>query len=104
MPSGVLEEKDTIVGVMGLSRRGMSLDASDGLPVHCIVLLASSPELSERYLEVQTVLARCLGLNWGLQTKLYNSKSPAHAYEALHDDEFEDINYFLEEGDDVSLV
>ena len=51
----------------------------------------------DRQREIQSVLARSIGTSWGLQLQLYNAKSPAHVYEILHTEEFEDFNYFLDE-------
>ncbi len=41
IPHGELPEGYPMVGVMGLSRRGLPFSTPDGRPVHCVVLLAS---------------------------------------------------------------
>ncbi len=97
VPHGRIDSEERIVGVMGISRRGLPFGTPDGLPLRCMVLLASPPEERRRHLEVQAVLARSIGADWGLQLQLYNAKTPAHVYEILHADDFEDFNYFLEE-------
>ncbi|MDX2473935.1 MAG: cation:proton antiporter [Candidatus Krumholzibacteria bacterium] len=96
VPSGEIESGEGIVGVMGISRRGLPFGTPDGLPLRCMVLLASPPQLRERHQEVQAVLARSIGSDWSLQLQLYNAKTPAHVYEILHAEEFEDYNYFLD--------
>ncbi len=100
VPHGRIDSEDRIVGVMGVSRRGLPFGTPDGLPLRCMVLLASPPGERRRHLEVQAVLARSIGADWGLQLQLYNAKSPAHVYEILHAEEFEDFNYFLAEDGD----
>ncbi len=101
VPSGEIESGEGIVGVMGISRRGLPFGTPDGLPLRCMVLLASPAELRERHQEVQAVLARSIGSDWSLQLQLYNAKTPAHVYEILHAEEFEDYNYFLDGGEEL---
>jgi PTS system fructose-specific IIC component len=101
VPSGEIESGEGIVGVMGISRRGLPFGTPDGLPLRCMVLLASPAELRERHHEVQAVLARSIGSDWSLQLQLYNAKTPAHVYEILHAEEFEDHNYFLDANDEL---
>lgn len=96
VPYGRIDGQRHLVGVMGVSRRGLPFGTPDGLPLRCMVLLASPPHHRERHHEVQTVLARSIGDDWSLQLQLYNAKTPAHVYEILHAEEFEDFNYFLE--------
>ena len=97
VPHGTLPEGENLVGVMGISRKGLPFGTPDGLPLRCLVLLAAPIEDGGRFIEVQGVLARNLGSNWSLQLQLYNAKSPAHVYEILHAEEFEEFNYFLED-------
>lgn len=97
VPHGELPEGYPMVGVMGLSREGLRFDTPDGRPVHCVVLLATPRGERERHLEVLAALARTLGADPGVQQHLYNARSPAHAYEILHGETAEDLNYFLDE-------
>lgn len=101
VPSGEIESGEGIVGVMGISRRGLPFGTPDGLPLRCMVLLASPAELRERHQEVQAVLARSIGSDWSLQLQLYNAKTPAHVYEILHAEEFEDYNYFMDGSEEL---
>ncbi|MBU8872034.1 MAG: cation:proton antiporter [Gemmatimonadales bacterium] len=96
VPHGNLAAGENFVGAMAVSRRGLDFGTPDGMPLRCLVLLAVPPEEKGRHLEVQAVLARAIGGNWSLQIQLYNSQSPAHVYEILHAEEFEDFNYFLQ--------
>ncbi|HIF98368.1 MAG TPA: hypothetical protein EYQ54_15325 [Myxococcales bacterium] len=96
VPHGILPGGFAMTGVMALSRRGLDFDTPDGKPVHCIVLLGTSPEERDRHLQVLATLARTVGLGPDFQSQLFNATSPAHASELLHGEEFEDFNYFLE--------
>ena len=99
VPHGDLPEGLPMVGVMGLSREGLPFETPDDHPVHCIVLLATPMGERDRHLEVLAALARTVGSDLAVQQQLYNSKSPAHAYEILHGEETEDFNYFLDDRD-----
>jgi PTS system fructose-specific IIC component len=97
VPHGILPEGEAMVGVMALSRDGLGFQTPDGRPVHCMVLLATAPEERERHLHVLAALARTVGSDRAFQDQLFESKSPAHAYELLHGEESEDFNYFMED-------
>ncbi|MAI77581.1 MAG: hypothetical protein CL917_01425 [Deltaproteobacteria bacterium] len=96
VPHGILPEGYPMVGVMALSQEGLNFDTPDGQPVHCMVLLGTSPDERDRHLQVLASLARTIGMGVELQDRLFNAKSAAHAYEILHGEESEDFNYFLE--------
>ncbi len=99
IPSGTLEGENQLVGVMGISRKGLAFKTPDGLPIQCVVLLAASQDQMSRCLETQSVLARTLSADWGLRIQLYNARTAAHVYEILHAEEFSDFNYFLDDDD-----
>jgi mannitol/fructose-specific phosphotransferase system IIA component (Ntr-type) len=73
----------------------MRIETPDGEPLRCLVLVAAPADRQEREKEILSALARSIADNWSLQIQLYNAKSPAHVYEILHAEEFEDFNYFL---------
>jgi Kef-type K+ transport system membrane component KefB/mannitol/fructose-specific phosphotransferase system IIA component (Ntr-type) len=98
VPHGILPEGEAMVGVMALSRNGLGFETPDGRPVHCLVLLGTAPEERERHLQVLAALARTVGTDRAFQDQLFDSKSPAHAYELLHGEESEDFNYFMEDA------
>ncbi len=98
VPHGILPEGEAMVGVMALSRNGLGFETPDGRPVHCMVLLGTAPEERERHLQVLAALARTVGTDRAFQDQLFDSKSPAHAYELLHGEESEDFNYFMEDA------
>ncbi|MBJ18393.1 MAG: PTS transporter subunit EIIA [bacterium] len=98
VPHGILPEGETMVGVMALSRDGLDFASPDGRPVHCMVLLGTAPEERDRHLQVLAALARTVGTDRAFQDQLFDSKSPAHAYELLNGEESEDFNYFIEDA------
>ena len=83
-------------GVMGISGEGIPLETPDGIPVHCMVLLVTPPSQKDHQLEVVSALARSIGSDRNIQRQLYHAESPAHAYDIIHAEEFEDFNYFIE--------
>jgi mannitol/fructose-specific phosphotransferase system IIA component (Ntr-type)/Kef-type K+ transport system membrane component KefB len=97
VPHGDLPEGFGMVGVLGLSREGLSLPTPDGQPVHCMLLLATPRGERDRHLEVLATMARTVGSAPLLHSRLYGAATPAHAYEILHGEETEDFNYFLED-------
>ena len=95
VPHGILPKGQKMVGVMGISRRGIQLDTPDGLPVRCMVLLGTSREERDRHLQVLAALARTIGTDPSFQAQLFNARSPGHASVLLHGEESMDFNYFL---------
>jgi mannitol/fructose-specific phosphotransferase system IIA component (Ntr-type) len=98
VPHGILPEGEAMVGVMALSRQGLGFETPDGRPVHCMVLLGTAPDERDRHLQVLAALARTVGTDRAFQDQLFESKSPAHAYELLHGEESEDFNYFMDDA------
>ncbi len=101
VPHGTIDQGSAILGVMGISAEGLHIDTPDGVPVHCMVLLATPRSQRDRHLEVLAALARAFGSDRNIQSQLFGAHSPAHAYEILHAEESEDFNYFL---DDESVL
>lgn len=99
VPHGILPSGYPMVGVMALSREGLDFETPDARPVHCLVLLGTSPEERDRHLQVLATLARTVGVDPAFQEQLFNSTSAAHAWEILHGEDSEDFNYFLEDRD-----
>ena len=102
VPHGELPEGFPMVGVMGLSRRGLAFPTPDGRPVHCVLLLATPAGERDRHLEVLATMARTLGSDPVLQQELYAATTAAHAYEILHGEQTEDFNVFLADPSDAS--
>lgn len=98
IPHAVLDEGEDITGILGISSRGLSLGAPDGRPVHAVLLLATPKADRKRHLEVLAAFATAITRDLNLQEQLYHARSAAHAYDVLHADAAEDINYFLEDA------
>ncbi|MFT5233957.1 MAG: PTS system fructose-specific IIC component [Candidatus Krumholzibacteriia bacterium] len=104
IPYGEVEGTEDIVGVMGISQDGLPFSTPDGLRLRCMVLMAVTSEGRRRRVEIQGVMARAIGFDWSLRHQLYAAHTPAHVYEILHAEEFEDHNYFLEESEAVEAL
>ncbi len=98
VPHAILSEGEEITGMLGISSRGLDLGAPDHHPVHAILLLATPRADRKRHLEVLAAFATIMSSDVNLREQLYHSRSAAHAYEVLHADAAEDINYFLEDA------
>jgi len=97
IPHVELEEGDSIVGALGISREGLPFPTPDGAPVHCMVLIATPPSQRDHRLEVMAAFARAIHSDRGIEQQLYHARTPAHAYEILHHEASEDFNHFLED-------
>jgi mannitol/fructose-specific phosphotransferase system IIA component (Ntr-type)/NhaP-type Na+/H+ or K+/H+ antiporter len=98
IPHAILPEGERIQGVLGLSTKGLDLGASDGHDVHAVVLLATPDVDRQRHLEILSAFASAITRNASLREQLYHARSPAHAYDVLHADRSEELNYFLDEA------
>lgn len=98
IPHAELEEGSEITGILGISSRGLNLGAPDGQPVHAVLLLATPKADRQRHLEVLSAFAAAITRDVNLREQLYHARSAAYAYDVLHADEAEDINYFLEDA------
>lgn len=98
IPHAMLAEGQAISGVLGISSSGIDLDAPDDRPVHAVLLLATPQADRERHLEVLAAFARAITRDVSLREQLYHARSAAHAYDVLHAEDAEDINYFLDEA------
>lgn len=98
VPHAIIEDGQDITGVLGISSRGLDLGAPDGHPVHAILLLATPQTDRKRHLEVLAAFARAITRDINLREQLYHARSAAYAYDVLHAEAAEDINYFLEDA------
>ncbi|MBX2813854.1 MAG: cation:proton antiporter [Myxococcales bacterium] len=97
IPHGELTEINQMYGVMAISRLGLNFEAPDGRAIHCMVLLATPPGQRQRHLEVLATLARTVGMDTEVQARLFEARTPAHAYDILHEEAAVHFNYFLDE-------
>jgi mannitol/fructose-specific phosphotransferase system IIA component (Ntr-type) len=98
IPHAILDEGEDITGILGISSRGLDLGSPDKQPIHAILLLATPQTDRRRHLEVLAAFATIITSDVNLREQLYHARSAAHAYDVLHADEAEDINYFLEDA------
>jgi mannitol/fructose-specific phosphotransferase system IIA component (Ntr-type) len=98
VPHGQLDAGN-MVGAMGISREGLPFETPDGIPVHCMVVLATPPDQRDRHLQVMAALARAIGTDRAVQRQLFSADTAAHAYEILHIEDARDFNYFLDEDE-----
>jgi len=98
VPHAILDEGEDITGILGISSRGLDLGAPDSKPVHAILLLATPQTDRKRHLEVLAAFATLITGDVNLREQLYHARSAAHAYDVLHADDAEDVNYFLEDA------
>ncbi|TWU08991.1 PTS system mannose-specific EIIBCA component [Symmachiella macrocystis] len=97
IPHAELEEGTNITGILGISSKGLNIGAPDG-PVHAVLLLATPKADRKRHLEVLAAIATAITRNINFREQLYHARSAAHAYDVLHAENAEDINYFLEDA------
>ena len=100
IPHAILDEveEDQVKGVLGLSSKGIDLGAPDGRVVHAVLLLATPESGRNRHLEIIAAFATAITKDINIREQLYHARSAAHAYEVLHHDDLEDLNYFLEDA------
>ncbi|MEL7498194.1 MAG: cation:proton antiporter [Planctomycetota bacterium] len=100
IPHAILDEVEAnqVKGVLGLSSKGIDLDAPDGRVIHAVLMLATPEVERKRHLEVISAVATAITKDINLREQLYHARSAAHAYEVLHAEDLEDLNYFLEDA------
>ena len=98
IPHAILETGTEIRGVLGISAKGIDLDAPDGRLIHAVLLLATPAAERERHLEVLAAFASAITRDVNFAEQLYHARSAAHAYDVLHHEDQEDLNYFLEDA------
>ncbi len=98
IPHAILDGGDEVRGVLGLSNKGIDLNAPDGRLIHAVLLLATPEKERDRHLEVLAAFASAITRDVNFAEQLYHARSAAHAYDVLHHEDQEDLNYFLEDA------
>ena len=98
IPHAILGEGEEVKGVLGLSAKGIDLDAPDGRLIHAVLLLATPETERDRHLEILAAFASAITRDVNFSEQLYHARSAAHAYDVLHHEDQEDLNYFLEDA------
>lgn len=97
VPHGILPTGSAMVGAMGISSDGLPFGTPDGVPVHCMVVLATPDNERDRHLQVLAALARLVTTDRSIRRQLFHAESPGHAYELLHAGEGATFNVFLDD-------
>ncbi len=99
IPHAILpSDNQQITGVLGISRQGLDLNAPDHRPVHAVLLLATPESERSHHLEILAAFATAITRDVNMREQLYHARNPARAYEILHAEDAEDLNYFLEDA------
>ncbi len=98
IPHAVIPEGSDVKGVLGISSAGINISTPDDRPIHAALLLATPESDRQKHLEVLAAFATAITRDVNLREQLYHARSAAHAYNVLHADSAEDINYFLEDA------
>jgi mannitol/fructose-specific phosphotransferase system IIA component (Ntr-type)/Kef-type K+ transport system membrane component KefB len=104
VPHAILDEGDEVKGVLGISSKGLDLAAPDGHLIHAVLLLATPATDRKRHLEILAAFATAITKDVNMREQLYHARSPAHAYEVLHAEDAEDLNYFLEDAIERAVI
>ena len=63
------------------------------------MLLLATPETErDRHLQILAAFASSISRDVNFSEQLYHARSAAHAYDVLHHEDQEDLNYFLEDA------
>ena len=97
IPHAILDADSQLEGVLGINVDGLNFKTPDNRPVHAVLLLATPEKERQRHLEILSAFARLITHDENLCEQLYHARSAAHAYNILHAEDAEDINYYLED-------
>ncbi len=98
VPHAILDEGQEVKGVLGISSKGLDLGAPDGRLIHAVLLLATPETDRNRHLQVLAAFATAITRDVNMCEQLYHARSAAHAYNVLHAEDAEELNYFLEDA------
>ena len=82
VPHGKTDEIDEVVGVLGISRKGIDYDALDNKPVYLVFLLLSSKSNAEFHLRVLRHLSTVIETS-GFTSELMEQKTAEDAYQVI---------------------
>ena len=82
VPHGKTDEIDEVVGVLGISRKGIDYDALDNKPVYLVFLLLSSKSNAEFHLRVLRHLSTVIETS-GFTSELMEQKTEEDAYQVI---------------------
>ena len=82
VPHGKLEDIDDVIGILGISRKGIDYDALDNKPVYLVFLLLSSKNNAEFHLRVLRHLSKVIETA-GFASELLEQKTAEDAYQVI---------------------
>jgi PTS system fructose-specific IIC component/PTS system nitrogen regulatory IIA component len=88
LPHGKAEGVDSLIGAIGISRKGIDYSSLDGEPVYLVFLLVSAPGEAELHLQALKRLARLLD-DPEFYTELMEADSPEQVFQTIKS--FEDL-------------
>ncbi|MCF7918805.1 MAG: cation:proton antiporter [Candidatus Cloacimonetes bacterium] len=97
IPHAIIEGGPRIMGVIGISQKGIDFDSIDELPVHIIIMIATPEDSYSLHLNVLAHVARIFGHERHINERLLAAKTPAEVFEILQSEEVERLNPFFEE-------
>lgn len=97
IPHGYVKSGPAIQGVMGICRKGIDFNASDGEPVRLILLITTPDDKRDMHLKVLSSLSRMMS-NSIIRNRLLSALNPEDAMEVIESEDARDYNYFLEDS------
>ena len=82
LPHGKAEGVESLIGAIGISRKGIDYSSLDGEPVYLVFLLVSAPDVAELHLRALKRLARLLD-NPEFYTELVAAQTPEQAFQII---------------------
>ncbi len=96
IPHGIIEDEEGIIGVLGLSRKGIDFNASDKQAVHLVILLLTPKDQATKHLKILAEMVKLVHDPY-VRKQIFESESAAELYEVIHHEEHRTFNYFLDD-------
>jgi len=97
IPHAIIEGGPNIIGVIGISRKGIEFDSFDNKPVHIIFMIATPrANYESQHLQVLSNIAKIFGHHPHIKDQIIKAKSPEEIYGILQAEEVEELNPFFE--------
>ena len=98
IPHAIIHDGPQIIGVIGISRKGVEFDSLDSQPVHIIFMIATPKDNFDRqHLQVLANIAKLFGKHKDIKSQLIKARSAAEVYEILQSKEVDELNPFFED-------
>ena len=97
IPHAIIDGGPRIMGVIGISQKGIEFDSIDNKPVHIIIMIATPEDSYDLHLNVLANVARIFGHEHHIKERLLDARTPAQVFEILQSEEVERLNPFFED-------